>query len=374
MRKINYPSDIRSFKKNYLKAIPDLTNKAQDWMTLWSGNPILQSLFPKRIERILLADYKKLIIYYLHYLKIVKSSLSADDFEILDNQLKNIFNYTDAQSQLAAFFMKYADDLQLSVCHYCESAYINAYSSSDSWILNRINNLSKLKLMKWLKISDRNAEKVIRFRNFTTASSFNEFWKKHIRKNNEDKFSSLRYEGNHFDLDHVLDKGQCPIVALSVMNFVPSCQVCNEKLKKSQVLGDRINIIPWEKLSPTSPLFDFDSMVEIKLKSISLISLDHAFALANRDYYELIFTAADSDYNEYIEVFRLDQRYQFHKAEGLYWLQTKRRYSDATISLMVNSLGTGNYSFSRLKEDIYRLEYDRFRKPCFDKMKRDILK
>ena len=374
MRKINYPADIRSFKSDFIKSVPDLKDKAKRWRDLWNTVPQLQPLFPKRIHKIILAEYKKLIIIYVHYTRHVKTALSDAEFKNLNDKLIDIFDYKNAQPTLAEFFMRHAGELDLSVCHYCESAYINAYSTSDSQILNRINNANKNKLKQYLKVSDKNADKVCLNRPFSSPVSFNQFWVNHIRKTTTDKFSMLRFEGNHFDLDHVLDKGNCPILALSLMNFVPSCQVCNEKLKRSSVLGGNIKSLPIEKLSPTSPLFAFDSMVQIELKTKNSIILNPAYALSNRDFYDLEFNCIDPDYSNYIDLFKLEERYQFHKAEGLYWLQTKWKYTNTAISMISNSLNSGMYSFSRLKEDIFRLEYDRIRKPCFDKMKRDILK
>ena len=37
-----------------------------------------------------------------------------------------------------------------------------------------------------------------------------------------------------FDLDHVLDKGRCPLVALSLYNLVPACPTCNGPHIKGQ--------------------------------------------------------------------------------------------------------------------------------------------
>lgn len=38
-----------------------------------------------------------------------------------------------------------------------------------------------------------------------------------------------------FDIDHFLPKGKCPPVALSLFNFVPSCPVCNERIKREDL-------------------------------------------------------------------------------------------------------------------------------------------
>ena len=62
---------------------------------------------------------------------------------------------------------------------------------------------------------------------------------------------------NHFDLDHFLPKSICPLVGLSFYNFVPSCSVCNEKLKGADRIGetDKQKLI---QLSPTSEQYRFE--------------------------------------------------------------------------------------------------------------------
>lgn len=58
-----------------------------------------------------------------------------------------------------------------------------------------------------------------------------------------------------YHLDHYLDKGRCPIVALSLHNFVPVCSACNTT-KKSQTFGKIPSIT--KRLSPLNPHYDFD--------------------------------------------------------------------------------------------------------------------
>ena len=69
-----------------------------------------------------------------------------------------------------------------------------------------------------------------------------------FKKNNETK--------NAFTLDHVLEKADYPFLALSLYNLVPSCYVCNSKVKNSK--------IPFDDFSPTNKDFDFDERVKFK--------------------------------------------------------------------------------------------------------------
>ena len=369
MRKVKYPADIMKFKLDFLNYMPDISNKNDEWRDLWDSEPLIQTYFPRSLNSILIADYATLVGYYNDYTNNVASHLTDDQ----KSTLNPIFNYDACQSRIAEFFMNHATEMELYVCHYCEAAYINAYPLDDKVGLKLLNNASRDKLRYLLGGSYTSADKVINNRNFDTKKEFNDFWKKNIPNGGENKFEQIWNKRNHFDIDHALDKGNCPIVALSVMNFVPSCQVCNEKLKRSKLLGDYINRIPIERLSPTSPNYDFYSNVKIKLVNQQTTTFDPAYAVANHQHYDIEFECLDKDYENIVEIFKLEERYKFHKIEGLYWLQMKRKYPDSNIEMMSEALAKPEYSSSRIKEDIFRIDYDRLRHPCFYKLKQDSL-
>ena len=378
MRGVRYPADLRKFKREYL-AVFDIKGMQRRWQDLWNANRFIKTNFPKRIHKILLADYHHLFEYYRIFTHRNPRSISAAEMGVL----KSIFNYSDKyQSDIAGFFMNHSSDLDLSVCHYCETAYTNCYQvpDNDEEHLYYLNTASFDSLKKKFRLCDRTINAIIAMRQIRSLDDFErqgmarKFWNKPYKVRGLFPKTVLK---NHFDIDHVLDKGSCPLVALSLMNFVPSCQICNQRLKRSYPLGDRRRNAPIEHLSPTSPSFDFDEKVEIRLipKTRADGTLpDPAFAIYEKDYYELDFSVSDSDFNHFISLFHLKERYQFHKEEGLYWIQAKERYSDSAIFLMANGLGVPQLSKDRIKEDIFRHDYDMIRKPTFAKLKRDCLK
>lgn len=370
MRKVKYPADLLKFKLDFLNYIPDIAYKNASWTQLWDSLHVLQRFYPRLLNSILIADYSLLIDYYENYINHVEPLLTSDQI----NQLKSIFDYDACRASIAEFFMKYAVDMQLYVCHYCETAYINVYPQDDRVALRQINNASRDKLKYILNVSDKSTDIVIANRPYDNKTKFNNVWERFIPNGGHNKFDQTWTKRNHFDIDHALAKGRCPLVALSVMNFVPSCQVCNEKLKKSKVLGGYINPSPIEELSPTSPKYDFDSNVDIKLINVSPCKFDPAYAVANHQHYDLIFDSHHTVYENIVDIFRLEERYQIHKIEGLYWLQMKRKYPDSNIKMMSTTLGKPEYSIDRIKEDIFQTDYDRLRHPCFSKLKRDSLK
>lgn len=382
MRKIIYPKDITKFKRDYLTTVfgNSFSDMQRIWAALRNSNSILRTYFPKRISKILLADYPQLVKYYIIY------SQFSDSLGTIKGNLKDIFKYDKYQPSISKFFMTKAGELNITTCYYCESAFVNVYEvdNVEKECLAKINNYSFDKLKKKLNVkSDHLTREVIKKRPYFTVKDFNDTWRSLPRTSKTTpKFESmfeLNPYRNHFDLDHALDKGSCPIVALSLMNFVPCCQVCNEKLKRSLVLGDYLQNKPKEHLSPSSPSYDFENQVRLRLEPSDPMSgitivLDPAYAMDNSDKYELKFNCVDPSYESIVEIFRLRERYDFHKREGLYWLQMKAKYSNSCIQLIADTLSDSRFTVDKIHEDIFREDYDTKRHPCFEKLKRDILK
>ena len=377
MKAIKYPTNPEercSLKQRYVTALESLRNsngtsklrRAQkDWKKIRRHLP-RGSRFPSDIRKILRAEYPKLVAYYTYYV-----NMQPIDSLYLE-KLHKIFSYETYHDAIAGFFMDDKNGFILSVCHYCGAAYINKYTvkKDDTKGLSKINNVASVdELKKLLKINNiDNLQLIYDNIPYDTIEEFNTIVKFHCR----DKFHSVfpKQVKNHFDLDHVLDKGNCPITALSLMNFVPSCSVCNEKLKKSKVLGRDGK--PIEELSPTSKNFDFDNQVTFWLIPEAGAKLDKR-PTANQHDYELMMSVDNPDYDIFIEMFHLRERYCFHKMEALFWLELKLRYPDSRIEMMANSLNDPSYSAQRIKDDIFQRVLDQ-RERCFEKLKRDILK
>lgn len=376
MKPVRYPKDPierSNLKRKYVEVLGKLKkadgdNKLKYMQKVWKK--IRKRLpsgtcFPSDIRKILRAEYPKLIRYYERYVNIQHLINDKDIAELYE-----IFSYGAFHDTIAGFFMDEQNGFDLRVCHYCGMAYINKYTiKSDQVGLDIINNASIAELKKILNISTISTlNKIDKNKPYTTVKQFNSLGVFRT----SDKFHSVfpeKTDKNHFDLDHVLDKGHCPITAISLMNFVPSCSVCNEKLKKNKVLGRKS---PIEELSPTSKSFDFDRQVKFMLnpkpgRLINNRPTSHA------DDYELEMDINNPDYEIFVDMFHLRERYRFHKMEALFWLEMKCRYTNSRIQMMANSLRDTSFSFKRIKDDIFQSKLDKIER-CFEKLKKDILK
>ena len=377
MKAVRYPSDkaLRTaLKQRYVAALCTLniqngSNRLEWCQKKWSEvrrRIPHGSHYPSDIRKILKAEYPKLVAYYLQYVSDKDQIVAADI-----NLLYRIFSYDVCHETIAGFFMDGKNGFDLSVCHYCGAAYINKYTIEgvkDG--LDIINRSGAADLEKLLNIhSPRSLQKVINHAPYATVDDFNRVGVFRCG----DKFHAVfpdKVDKNHFDLDHVLDKGNCPIIAISLMNFVPSCSVCNEKLKKQKVLGQ--GRTPIAELSPTSSKFDFDGQVRFMLIPKAGRKIGNR-PTRQPDDYELKMDVKKAEYENFVEMFHLRERYEFHKIEALFWTELKYRYTDSRIALMANSLKDPAFSTQRIKDDIFQRTLDK-RERCFEKLKRDMLK
>jgi len=275
MLKINYGNeeDIKKLKSDYLGIFSDLAHMRRRWKSILVeiGNvdTNFEQMLPRKLDDLLVMDYIDLVPIYEGYISLkISPNLTKKMMALFsyDRVKYRGRNYAAHQPKIAKFFMERADLLDIYTCKYCDTAYINVYRS------------------KGLK--------------------------------------------NHFDLDHMLDKGKCPLVGLCLFNFVPSCQVCNEKLKKSWLPGSGEVL---KKLSPTSPLYKFEDKVKIVVENIK--GSCSTFDFENRmDDFKIKFDChKDVDYEKEINLLKLKERYNFHKAEALRLMDLQERYSEAHI-------------------------------------------
>ncbi|MCD8182407.1 MAG: hypothetical protein LUE99_04170 [Bacteroides sp.] len=244
-------SHIEYLKREYLTIFPDMDSRRVDWSTLRNcliaKDRKFKTLLPLKLDDMLIKDFEGLADIYEFFV-----SLGLRKFNPLMTKSKELFNYSEdftvrgikrdkIQPVLAQFFMNPTNGFEIHTCHYCDMAYVNAYC---------------------------------------------------LHGNNKARF----------DLDHVLDKGRCPIVGLSLFNFVPSCQMCNG----SRVKGQKqltTNPALRKKLSPSNFSYDFEGKVNIEVRN--KYSKCSTFGFEKRkDDYEIIFnTSKDPDYKVEIDFF-----------------------------------------------------------------------
>lgn len=316
MIRMAYLDDIKlrnKLKRAYLKKMNTIYLQRK-WKKTISAIPELAT-FNYTLEKLLVASFSELVKIAKKY-KALMDVISTDvRRNAIKAQLRNVFKYDDyyQNHKIAPFFREHAEEMKLHTCHYCNMAYINTFDYVDD------SNGSKRRM-------------------------------------------------SHFDLDHVLEKADYPILALSLFNLVPSCPICNERMKRDKALAKSQRLL--KKFSPTSEAFHFDRNISIELMPVGGI-VKRPF-LKNRDAYELDFDChLDKSYKKYIKMFRLKERYNYHKAEALRLKDLKMRYPATNVSSIAGMLGL---TFDEVNEDIFGLRFAKEEHRCFEKLRRDMLK
>lgn len=317
MKQIKYPprgsvefQQIVSDYKGILAAnLPLMEAEWADWK-----NRHRVTTINERVNDLLVADADVIADVYDRFLVLgipatqpsptgLGKNVRSDAYKELDKIFDYTYKYADV---IAQFFMGKADMLHISSCYYCELAYINTY------LVSGRGGMFK----------------------------------------------------RQFDVDHFLPKTECPIIGLSLFNFVPSCQVCNSRIKLSRVLGaDKTERIAF---NPASAQYQFDSNVKIRLR----MRRQPSTAFRNKSQYYVYFRCKNG-YDKPVDFFHLQDRYEFHKKEAMRILKLKNDYPQSTIRRIAQLLGK---SSSEVREDIFHKKYLSDNDRCFAKLTRDILK
>lgn len=247
------------YKQNLANDYYDLISKIKiekAFLDAYYDKHLKSKLNSYSLKDVLCGDFEKL--------EEIKNSIGSKYSK--DNTIKQVFNYDKAKSKaitpkisklqpkIAKFF---EDNIEIHTCYFCNIEFIN-------------------------------------------------------------KFSTSIKTKNGFTLDHFMDKGTYPYLALSLYNLVPSCYVCNSKIKGKNEIKD---------LSPTSQKFDFDDKVKFKT------FLSNPNLKVNKEADIELFLKEDfSDkYQNYLQVLELDGRYGYHKYKVIEMIKKRIDYPDSRI-------------------------------------------
>lgn len=386
MKRIDYKS-VDALRRDYLAEIGGAVDDAE-WRSIRTeliglGIGFSDGSLPESVAGVLVAGFSQLAEIYVNYVDRGVMNLSPD----LHERLKRVFNYDFFDSGkmsgiIRRFFMSHSESLGISTCHYCDMSYINVYGEGIRNILHFLNTATEPQLTEVLKYSDFTIRKIIRARDAHRFVSEEDFDRRiddgRITYRGvvgkiaaEDKWSS------HFDLDHFLDKGACPIVSLSLFNFVPSCTVCNQRIKHSGVPGTEGGLDARRLCyySPTSISYTFDRDVKLKVKTKSELPLLDYMAHKDECFIDFV-CSGKKDYGKLVDFFRLRERYHFHRVEALRLMDLRQRYCRKTNIAEIARLIYGSDSEEnqrKVRDDLFQTYFKHDNKRVFGKLYDDVL-
>lgn len=305
MKKIEYPargsSDFNKLVSDY-KAIfaANLPSMERDWLD-WKRYRGYTTLFPETVEELLTADVRLISDVYWRFEQLHYPLRIYRHRNPELEYLDSIFDYMNKYSNaIADFYIDRAEQLKICSCYYCETSYINVYTA---------------------------------------------------RK-------------RQFDVDHYIPKERCPILGLSLFNFVPSCQVCNSRIKLAKLIGN--TPVDYEEFNPAGANYAFDKNVSIRLR----MKPGYKHNLKNPNAYYIYFRCK-KNFRKDVEFFHLEERYEFHKLEALRIKRLKAQYPPSARRKIADMLG---FSEAKVTEDLFHEHYLKNNHRCFAKLTGDMLK
>ena len=297
--------------RHYIAEFGDLAEIESRWSQYKILHPVLAG-FNQTVAEIMTASFAELVVISRQFRNLPnRTEDEKRELRTIKGYLKKkVFNYDyrakgckPHQSVISKFFQKKMEELNVHTCFYCDMAYINPFVDG------------------------------------TDTKS-------------------------QFDLDHAIAKGDCPITALSLHNFVPSCPVCNQRLKHKKPLAT--NDANLMRVAPCSEQFDADRNIYFKVVQAKACS---GGFMKHRENYN-VKVVARGKYDTYAKLFHLEERYEFHKGEALRLLDLKRKYPTSNLKIIANML---HKTIEEVREDIFGMGFSMDHHRCFDKIKRDIL-
>lgn len=298
-------------KKAYLKEynVKELQRKLNILMT---NDPEIKEVLPKNISaiKLLVGNFKYLTRVYCAFTDYLNKKETEEKTAIKKTFKDKGFNYDNHKSKIAKFLKNNTNGFEIHNCVYCDLEDITTFTKTDGT---------------------------------------------EVRK---------------FETEHVLDKGECPLVGMSLYNFVPSCGTCNgTAIKGTKTIG--ATEVEMARLSPSAEGYDFENKVKFEVK-ILIPDIDDLKAISHTDDYEIDFNVREALYQKIIDLFELKSRYNHGtvKVELLKWRDKRRENPDNKIQENARLL---ERSFKDTFEELFELDLRRREHYTMEKARRDVM-
>lgn len=160
--------------------------------------------------------------------------------------------------------------------------------------------------------------------------------------------------------DHWYSKSEFPLLALSFYNLIPSCNVCNSSIKRTDLFDLKTHFHPYKKSNKLEQQINFKFSYYHKFYST------FRFKIVNNNDFSKNST----------EAFKLKEIYETHEDEIKDLRRLRDVYSDKYLEMLKKNILKGT---STSDEEIYRLAFGthidetKFDRRPLSKMKKDIL-
>lgn len=156
-------------------------------------------------------------------------------------------------------------------------------------------------------------------------------------------FGTDNKKRNSGDIDHFYNKDSYPFLALSLFNFVPSCQICNSRLKHTKDFYINPHINPYEQNFGNGVRFEIDNLESILNPSIE-------------PKIKLKYDSKQIEYANSAETFHLEELYSNHCDYAKEIIKKAKVFNDSKIKEYVEKYG----SLFTSKSELYRTLYGNY--------------
>lgn len=378
MKKINYLYNNDKEKKDFHNKFYNIILKE----TKFDVDAI--NLEIKKIDNVW--DYEKLLTSGFSDLVDFARKAETQDTDVLDSNFKwknskgkYDYFYTNVQKDIANFLSE--SELSIISCPYCNIDFINPFNVFIEY--NTVEEFIKYATSdEWEELLSEGKSQIIyqeikknKLKILNEIKNIPKIGKKTWEKINISEINNLKSIRDHFTLDHFIPKGKFPYLSVSLYNLIPSCYSCNSKFKgqRNFELSNFINSI-----SPSSEFFclndhlnfklNFDTKTkkfDEKIKDIKQIE-DLEVNLRNLN--------SHTDVDEYIDMFKLKGRYNFHKKIAYELIEKRKRYPEKQIDEIVRIFRLNKIIVDKndIKKDLFGKECFESNNEPFEKYKQDI--
>lgn len=365
MIKFNYPDDS-NFLDEYYKIFNFATDQENKWNSFVISHPKKNSYLPQTLKELLICPPLKILEIFTIFSKKKYKKKELKSISFIDYEKNN--------DKIIDFFLMHKDKLDISTCCYCNLSYVNIFQNKNEKelldILNSPDDGNIISLFKRANV-DCSPSMLKKIKKNQPYSSIEDFDKLDKRWNGK-KSLQLSIMQQQFDLDHFLPKSECFLISLSLNNLVPSCQVCNSRIKLA-------NYIKKAKLQerhfPTSKNYNYENELEFSLWLHKVPELEFS---SHPDYFSLHIDEKkkNSIYMEEAELFRIQDRYQYHICEVLRYVDNQRFFNKFYTRMMLNNLINDETlnNLALLKEIICNVDFKNENKRIMSKLFNDIKK
>ncbi|MGX9986844.1 hypothetical protein [Soonwooa purpurea] len=355
MRKINYPYVTNKEKEIFLnkyfdKISPKISNHSEVCKEIKKIDVAWD------LRKLLTADFCELVEF------TKKNNVSHLNQFFKTGSEEKDYIYSDLQRTIADFLIE--ENLNIKSCFYCNIEYVNSFKDNYSSVEEFINHAPNKLLNKIINESSTN--KISKERKKTGFISGKDIKSLFPLKGSEilselkDKYKG-EFSDEHFTLDHVLPKNSNAFLSISIYNFVLSCYSCNSKfkIKKEFTINEDL-----KNIVPSSKDYLLDDLIKFKLK----------YKYAKTERIEDIDVSLENlsktrSVDEFIGIFKLQNRYNYHKNISYEMINKRKIYSDSQIKEIAVLLKRDEQS---VKRDIFGKECFESDNEPFEKYKQDI--